>query len=181
MVQTAEGSRVQGTFLSSVTLWEVLQHLKLDNVKDPAIIYMRQQVIGRETLMITSIKDLGVTSGRVSVRLVSMKIPEETKCVDNTGEKQDKGNRREMITESVKEKDKKETRIDHVSSIQSLEEEEEDVVKSKLHCHDDDDMPMYPALPFSIFPEDNPNLSLEPMEIETPEQSNLEQDEEGNE
>ena len=43
MVQTAEGSRVQETFLSSVTLWEVLQHLKLDNVKDPAIIYMRQQ------------------------------------------------------------------------------------------------------------------------------------------
>ena len=46
-VQTADGTRVQSTFHSSASLWDVLIHHKFDSSPDgmePSLIYMRQEV-----------------------------------------------------------------------------------------------------------------------------------------
>ena len=46
-VQTADGARVQSTFHSSTSLWDVLMHHGFDSNPDgmePSLTYMRQEV-----------------------------------------------------------------------------------------------------------------------------------------
>ena len=71
-------------FPSSATLWEVVEGLGLTGPAHsqgdvPAIVYMRQRVTGGQELAGTTLGEMCVTSGRVSLRLLYTKpVPSST-------------------------------------------------------------------------------------------------------
>ncbi|XP_060649389.1 tether containing UBX domain for GLUT4 [Drosophila nasuta] len=80
-IQLADGSREQGEFSPSATVWHVVQELCLtlaDSYESPVIIYMRSEVIGVEQMQKTTLKSLGILEGRAMMRLINKK-PEDLK------------------------------------------------------------------------------------------------------
>uniref|UniRef100_W8AKS9 Tether containing UBX domain for GLUT4 n=1 Tax=Ceratitis capitata TaxID=7213 RepID=W8AKS9_CERCA len=72
-VQLEDGSRVQGEFKPSSSLWQVIEQLSSDALKSyasPVVIYMRQEIIGKERLAETTLKSLGIFEGRAMVRVI---------------------------------------------------------------------------------------------------------------
>lgn len=77
-LQLEDGSRLNGTFESSILLIDVLEQLYPNYVKqDAVIIFMRKEVFG-DNLRSTTLKSLGLTGGRALLRLLH-KTPEELK------------------------------------------------------------------------------------------------------
>jgi tether containing UBX domain for GLUT4 len=62
-LQLESGERVTGTFAPNQTLSEIIEVLVKETLLNPVIIYMRKEVYG-DALSTTSIKMLGLTSGR---------------------------------------------------------------------------------------------------------------------
>lgn len=177
MVQTASGERVQGSFSSSSTLWDMLTELLQDHPSvmvasegtTPAIVYMRQQVVGKEKLSTTSLKSLGVSSGRVSMRLISVKAdnPQERSKPSEQISISDVSDSSLSVSKKKEEEEKEQEKEDmNVSADKTEEEEEEEEpVKTKpTSCHGDT---TFPVLPFSIFPD-----NIEPMEVDMPTDEN---------
>ncbi|EDW84383.1 uncharacterized protein Dwil_GK13175 [Drosophila willistoni] len=80
-IQLVDGSREQGEFAPSATVWEVVQQLHSSNVRNydsPVIIYMRSEVIGKNNMEQTTLKSLGILEGRAMMRLIDKK-PEDLK------------------------------------------------------------------------------------------------------
>ncbi|XP_046801558.1 tether containing UBX domain for GLUT4 isoform X1 [Lucilia cuprina] len=81
-VQTEDGSRKQAQFLPDDNLWHVLKEVigevELQKFASPVVLYMRQEILGRELLTKTSLKSLGIMEGRALLRLLD-KQPEELK------------------------------------------------------------------------------------------------------
>lgn len=71
VVQLSDGTRVDGKFKPNVTLSEIIQQLCPNELtgEDLFAIYMRTEV-SSDKLESTSLKDLGLISGRAIVRLV---------------------------------------------------------------------------------------------------------------
>lgn len=66
------GNRLMGTFSPSATLWEVANQLcaaETNLQQNPVIIYMRNEIYG-EALRTTTLRSLGITSGRAMLRLI---------------------------------------------------------------------------------------------------------------
>ncbi|XP_055544076.1 tether containing UBX domain for GLUT4 [Wyeomyia smithii] len=84
VVQTEDGSRLEGTFKPSASLLDVLKQLcndKADAGANPVMIYMRKEVLW-ESMESTTLKSLGLTGGRAIIRLLQRK-PEELKTQAN--------------------------------------------------------------------------------------------------
>ncbi|KAJ8377106.1 hypothetical protein SKAU_G00076860 [Synaphobranchus kaupii] len=76
-LQLEDGSRVQDSFSSAQTLWELINHFPQTRVQElqrceatPLCIYMRDEVIGVESLQQTTLKSLGLTGGSAIIRYV---------------------------------------------------------------------------------------------------------------
>lgn len=84
-IQLNDGSREQGEFAPTTTVWQVVENLCLSQSKgydSPVIVYMRSEVIGMEQMKQTTLKSLGILEGRAMMRLVNKK-PEELKTQAN--------------------------------------------------------------------------------------------------
>ena len=71
VVQLSDGTRVDGKFKPNVTLLEIIQQLCPNELtgEDLFAIYMRTEV-SSNNLETTSLKELGLISGRAIIRLV---------------------------------------------------------------------------------------------------------------
>ncbi|XP_008826548.1 tether containing UBX domain for GLUT4 isoform X1 [Nannospalax galili] len=76
-VQLDDGSRLQDTFSSRQTLWELLshfaptrEHLQQPDEVTPVCVYMRDEVTGRAALQSTTLQSLGLTGGSATIRFV---------------------------------------------------------------------------------------------------------------
>ncbi|XP_006814773.1 tether containing UBX domain for GLUT4-like [Saccoglossus kowalevskii] len=86
-LQLESNERLQHSFLPSTTLWEILEHwesqqdgaeARFTKCSDetsvpplhPVCIYMRREIIGEKALRATSLKALGLTSGRAIIRFL---------------------------------------------------------------------------------------------------------------
>ncbi|XP_039082407.1 tether containing UBX domain for GLUT4 isoform X2 [Hyaena hyaena] len=74
-LQLDDGSRLQDTFCSGQTLWELLSHfaqtrecLEQPSEASPVCVYMRNEVTGRASLQSTTLKSLGLTGGSAIIR-----------------------------------------------------------------------------------------------------------------
>ncbi|XP_045744201.1 tether containing UBX domain for GLUT4 isoform X4 [Mirounga angustirostris] len=74
-LQLDDGSRLQDTFCSGQTLWEVLSHFAQTRERleqpceaSPACVYMRDEVTGRASLQATTLQSLGLTGGSAIIR-----------------------------------------------------------------------------------------------------------------
>ncbi|XP_015239840.1 PREDICTED: tether containing UBX domain for GLUT4 [Cyprinodon variegatus] len=74
-LQMEDGSRLQHSFSSGQSLWELITHFPQISVSDlsesgatPACVYMRDEVSGEEALKKTTLKSLGLTGGSAIVR-----------------------------------------------------------------------------------------------------------------
>ncbi|XP_036693155.1 tether containing UBX domain for GLUT4 isoform X3 [Balaenoptera musculus] len=83
-LQLDDGSRLQDTFCSGQTLWELLCHFAqirecLDRPCEasPVCVYMRDEVTGRAALQSTTLQSLGLTGGSAIIRF-SMKPHDST-------------------------------------------------------------------------------------------------------
>ncbi len=152
LVQTEDGRREQGMFPSSATLWEVVEGLGLTGPAHsqgdvPAIVYMRQRVTGGQELAGTTLGEMGVTSGRVSLRLLYTK-PVPSSTVEE-----------HLITSNNT------SGCGQLSTNDTHNDGEEEVKSKPVGCHDDMNDIQFPVLPFSVFPSDTPTLE-ERMEVD---------------
>ncbi|ERE67859.1 tether containing UBX domain for GLUT4-like isoform 1 [Cricetulus griseus] len=76
-LQLDDGSRLQDTFCSRQTLWELLSHFvqtreRLQHLgeRTPVCVYMRDEVTGRTALQNTTLQSLGLTGGSATIRFV---------------------------------------------------------------------------------------------------------------
>lgn len=76
-LQLDDGSRLQDTFSSGQTLWELLshfaqtrEHLQQLGEVTPACIYMRDEVTGGTALRSTTLQSLGLVAGSATIRFV---------------------------------------------------------------------------------------------------------------
>lgn len=93
-LQLESGERLQNTFSPGITLWEVLLHW--ENIPDsphkdvlthidssqvpsvqPVCIYMREEVVGEESLKETQLRTLGLTGGKAVIRLIHRPVEDE--------------------------------------------------------------------------------------------------------
>ncbi|XP_027872950.1 tether containing UBX domain for GLUT4 isoform X2 [Xiphophorus couchianus] len=79
-LQMEDGSRLQGSFSSGQSLWEVIAHFPqireselTESGATPACVYMRDEVSGEEALKKTTLKSLGLTGGSAIVRFLHKK------------------------------------------------------------------------------------------------------------
>ncbi|ETE70361.1 Tether containing UBX domain for GLUT4, partial [Ophiophagus hannah] len=79
-LQLDDGSRLQDTFSSSQTLWDILHHfaqtreyVEEQSEVSPVCIYMRDEVSGKTALEKTSLKSLGLTGGNAIIRVNTKK------------------------------------------------------------------------------------------------------------
>nr|XP_048674102.1 tether containing UBX domain for GLUT4 isoform X5 [Caretta caretta] len=79
-LQLNSGSRLQDTFHSGKTLWEILSHftqtrecVEQHGEFSPVCIYMRDEIAGRASLERTTLKSLGLTGGNAIIRVVMKK------------------------------------------------------------------------------------------------------------
>ncbi|KAL4648653.1 tether containing UBX domain for GLUT4-like [Arapaima gigas] len=104
-LQLEDGCRLQDSFSCSQTLWELVDHFPQTRISEnlasestPGCVYMRDEIIGEESLKKTTLKSLGLTGGSAIIRYVLKKSrsPEDgepmdtasviTAAVDNTEE-----------------------------------------------------------------------------------------------
>nr|XP_004655105.1 tether containing UBX domain for GLUT4 isoform X1 [Jaculus jaculus] len=76
-LQLDDGSRLQGTFCSRQTLWELLNHfaqtresLQPPGEVTPVCVYMSVEVTGEAALQSTTLQSLGLTGGSATIRFV---------------------------------------------------------------------------------------------------------------
>ncbi|RXN23010.1 tether containing UBX domain for GLUT4 [Labeo rohita] len=76
-LQMEDGSRLQGSFSSGQTLWDLLTHFPQTRTSDldasgptPVCVYMRDEVSGEDALKKTTLKSLGLTGGSAIIRYV---------------------------------------------------------------------------------------------------------------
>ncbi|XP_043352436.1 tether containing UBX domain for GLUT4 isoform X1 [Dermochelys coriacea] len=79
-LQLNSGSRLQDTFHSGQTLWELLSHftqtrecVEQHSEFSPVCIYMRDEIAGKASLERTTLKSLGLTGGNAIIRVVIKK------------------------------------------------------------------------------------------------------------
>ncbi|KAM6972530.1 tether containing UBX domain for GLUT4 [Aplochiton taeniatus] len=79
-LQMEDGSRLQGSFSSGQTLWELLTHFPQTRASElpeadstPVCVYMRDEVCGEEALKKATLKSLGLTGGSAIVRFILKK------------------------------------------------------------------------------------------------------------
>ncbi|XP_075855957.1 tether containing UBX domain for GLUT4 isoform X2 [Microcebus murinus] len=77
-VQLDDGSRLQDTFCSGQTLWELLSHfpqtrecLQRPGGATPMCVYMRDEVTGGAALRTTTLQSLGLTGGSATIRFAT--------------------------------------------------------------------------------------------------------------
>lgn len=78
-VQLENGSRKQSQFKSTANLWNVLTELagdELEKYESPVVVYMRQDIMGKDKLESTTLKSLGILEGRALLRLANKKLEE---------------------------------------------------------------------------------------------------------
>ncbi|KAM4750333.1 tether containing UBX domain for GLUT4 [Anableps anableps] len=87
-LQMEDGSRLQGSFSSGQSLWELITYFPQISVSElsesgatPACVYMRDEVSGEEALKKTTLKSLGLTGGSAIIRFLLKK--------DKTGGEED--------------------------------------------------------------------------------------------
>ncbi|XP_051767625.1 LOW QUALITY PROTEIN: tether containing UBX domain for GLUT4 [Ctenopharyngodon idella] len=76
-LQMEDGSRLQDSFSSGQTLWDLLTHFPQTRTSDleasgptPVCVYMRDEISGEEALKKTTLKSLGLTGGSAIIRYV---------------------------------------------------------------------------------------------------------------
>ncbi|XP_028829256.1 tether containing UBX domain for GLUT4 isoform X2 [Denticeps clupeoides] len=90
-LQLEDGSRLQGSFSSGQSLWELLNHFEATRPSEepgstPLCVYMRDEISGVDALKKTTLKSLGLTGGSAIVRYVLKKTnvePMEAVAADN--------------------------------------------------------------------------------------------------
>lgn len=85
VVQTEDGKRHQGNFSPTTNIWDILSKLcpgeaRIDS--NPVVIYMRLELYGMAKFQNTTLRSLGLTSGRALFRLIH-RSPEELKTQAN--------------------------------------------------------------------------------------------------
>ncbi|XP_030627545.1 tether containing UBX domain for GLUT4 [Chanos chanos] len=83
-LQLEDGSRLQGSFSSGQSLWELLNHFPQTRLADsetsgstPVCVYMRDEINGEEAVKKTTLKSLGLTGGSAIIRYVLKKSKTE--------------------------------------------------------------------------------------------------------
>lgn len=81
-LQLEDGSRLQGSFSSGQTLWDLLTHFPQIRPSEqeasgatPVCVYMRDEISGEAALQKTSLKTLGLTGGSAIIRYVLKSAP----------------------------------------------------------------------------------------------------------
>lgn len=71
-LQLESGTRLMGKFQPKDSLWEIISTLCPNELESEnlVVIYMRQEIYGKENLYNVTLRSLGVTSGRVMCRLI---------------------------------------------------------------------------------------------------------------
>ncbi|XP_051967389.1 tether containing UBX domain for GLUT4 [Xyrauchen texanus] len=76
-LQLGDGSRLQGSFCSGQTLWDLLTHFPQTRMSElevsgltPVCVYMRDEISGEDALKKTTLKSLGLTGGSAIIRYV---------------------------------------------------------------------------------------------------------------
>lgn len=71
LLQLPDGSRLEGTFKPSLTIFDIVDQLwpAHSSVSNLVAIYMRTEIV-YEKMRDTSLKDLGLVSGRAILRLI---------------------------------------------------------------------------------------------------------------
>ncbi|KAG7327322.1 hypothetical protein KOW79_008928 [Hemibagrus wyckioides] len=76
-LQLEDGSRLQGSFPSGHSLWDLLSHFPQTRISElevpgatPVCVYMRDEVSGEEALRKTTLRSLGLTGGSAILRYV---------------------------------------------------------------------------------------------------------------
>ncbi|XP_072516923.1 tether containing UBX domain for GLUT4 [Salminus brasiliensis] len=76
-LQLEDGSRLQGSFSSGQSLWELLEHFPQTRITElhtpgptPVCVYMRDEITGQDALQKTTLKSLGLTGGSAILRYV---------------------------------------------------------------------------------------------------------------
>ncbi|XP_037546158.1 tether containing UBX domain for GLUT4 [Nematolebias whitei] len=79
-LQMEDGSRLQGSFSSGLSLWELITHFPQISVSEllgsgatPVCVYMRDEVSGEEALKKATLKSLGLTGGSAILRFLLKK------------------------------------------------------------------------------------------------------------
>uniref|UniRef100_A0A6B2F9C9 UBX domain-containing protein n=1 Tax=Bothriechis nubestris TaxID=1766655 RepID=A0A6B2F9C9_9SAUR len=92
-LQLDDGSRLQDTFSSSQTLWDILHHfaqtreyVEQQSEVFPVCIYMRDEVSGKTALEKTSLKSLGLTGGNAIIRVNTKKAVSSAKAEGGSNE-----------------------------------------------------------------------------------------------
>ncbi|KAK6630932.1 hypothetical protein RUM44_003104 [Polyplax serrata] len=77
-LQLESGERLTGVFFPSDSIWHVVitLHPEEEKLTNLVVIYMRQEIYGKENLCNTTLRSLGLTGGRAMLRLLH-KSPEE--------------------------------------------------------------------------------------------------------
>ncbi|XP_072168357.1 tether containing UBX domain for GLUT4-like [Diadema setosum] len=88
-LQLPSGERLQRSFDSSTSLWQLLQHWEKEGDRPsltasffssdggtlhPVCIYMREEIVGEARLKATTLKGLGLTGGRAIIRLLHREV-----------------------------------------------------------------------------------------------------------
>ena len=101
MVQT-EGGRTHGSFPPTTPLSTIMEELGVGEEREgyePAMVYMRQQIIGREQLAMMCLKDLGLSQGKATLRFTYVKQEIRT----STEPQQPDSTSKENVTSSLVE------------------------------------------------------------------------------
>lgn len=72
-VQLEDGTRLTGNFIPDDNLWNVLNQVcpnEINPEENLVIIYMRREVYGKNALQTTTLRSLGLTTGRAMLRLI---------------------------------------------------------------------------------------------------------------
>ncbi|BFZ02586.1 hypothetical protein BsWGS_05624 [Bradybaena similaris] len=104
-LQLDSGQRLQDNFKPSANLWDILLHLEntnreyknlltlVDSNQMPALhpvcIFMREEIIGQSALVATTLKKLGLTSGKAIIRLLHRPVEDKVLAeIENKIEKE---------------------------------------------------------------------------------------------
>ncbi|CAG5129046.1 unnamed protein product, partial [Candidula unifasciata] len=114
-LQLDSGQRLQDSFKPSANLWDILLHLEntnreyknrltfMDSSQIPALypvcIFMREEIIGQSALAATTLKKLGLTSGKAIIRLLHR--PVEDKVLTEIANKIEKEKQKQTKLEEM--------------------------------------------------------------------------------
>jgi hypothetical protein len=153
-VQNVDGTRVQSSFHSTTSLWDVLIQHKLDSSPggmEPCLSYMRLEVSGEKSLRSTQLRSIGLSSGRGVLRLSHRTVSKSEEDANTREQENTKG--------EIKSASQDGGRGEEGRLVRRTEDDNEPRRKPPPTCgvakdttEGGEELPYFPAHPISYFP-----------------------------